>query len=64
MCFFDTMLLHLKNLLTEAELAQGRALLLADDAPWIDGRRSAGEQAVQQKNNQQLAQDSATCSCN
>ena len=42
MCFFDTMLLHLKNLLTEAELAQGRALLLADDAPWIDGRRSAG----------------------
>ena len=60
MCFFDTMLLHLKNLLTEAELAQGRALLLADDAPWIDGRRSAGEQAVQQKNNQQLAQDSAS----
>ena len=52
------MLLHLKGLLTPDELAQGRALLLADDAPWIDGRRSAGDQAVQVKHNQQLAQDS------
>lgn len=54
------MLLHLKNLLTADELAQGRALLMAADAPWIDGRRSAGEQAVHVKNNQQLAQDSAS----
>lgn len=52
------MLIHLKQLLTPDELAQARALLRADDAPWIDGRRSAGKQAVQQKNNQQLAQDS------
>ena len=54
------MLLHLKNLLTPDELAQGRALLMADEAPWIDGRRSAGEQAVHAKRNQQLAQDSAS----
>ena len=56
------MLLQLKNLLTNAELAQARALLLAPDAPWIDGRRSAGEQAVQQKSNLQLAQGSASAS--
>ena len=54
------MLIHLKQLLTAEELAQARALLLAADAPWIDGRRSAGEQALQQKNNEQLAQDSAS----
>ena len=54
------MLIHLKNLLTADELARGRALLLASDAPWIDGRRSAGAQAVQQKSNEQLAQDSET----
>ena len=54
------MLLHLKNLLTESELAQARGLLLAADAPWTDGRRSAGAQAVQVKHNQQMAQDSAS----
>ena len=54
------MLLHLKNLFTESELAQARGLLLAADAPWTDGRRSAGAQAVQVKHNQQLAQDSAS----
>lgn len=54
------MLIHLKQLLTAEELAQARALLLAADAPWIDGRRSAGEQALRQKNNEQLAQDSAS----
>ncbi len=54
------MLLHLKHLLTAEELAQGRALLQAADAPWTDGRRSAGAQALQVKQNQQLAQDSAS----
>ena len=54
------MLLHLKNLLNKSELAQARGLLLAADAPWTDGRRSAGAQAVQVKHNQQLAQDSAS----
>ena len=52
------MLLHLKNLLTPAELAHARALL-GDDAPWTDGRSTAGGQAVGLKHNEQLAQDSA-----
>jgi PKHD-type hydroxylase len=51
------MLLHLKNVLRPEELATARALLV-DGAPWIDGRSSAGVQAVAQKNNEQLAQDS------
>ena len=54
------MLIHLKNLLTADEVAQARRLLLADDAPWVDGARSAGGQAVQRKSNRQLAQDSAS----
>jgi PKHD-type hydroxylase len=52
------MLLHLKKILGPEDLAAARALL-GDDAPWVDGRGSAGTQAVQQKNNEQLAQDSA-----
>ena len=55
-----TMLLHLKKLLTDDELRRARDLLQAPDAPWTDGRGSAGEQAVQQKNNRQLAQASAS----
>ena len=52
------MLIHLKNVLTPEELRQARALL-GDDAPWVDGRTSAGGQAVAQKANRQLAQESA-----
>lgn len=52
------MLLHLKKILTPDEVAKARALLGAG-APWIDGRGSAGAQAVARKNNEQLAQDSA-----
>lgn len=52
------MLLHLKQLLTPDEVRTAQALL-GDDAPWMDGRSSAGAQAVMQKNNLQLAQDSA-----
>lgn len=52
------MLLQLKNLLTPAELARARALL-GDDAPWLDGRGTAGGQAQGLKHNEQLAQDSA-----
>jgi PKHD-type hydroxylase len=51
------MLLHLKNVLLPAEIAAARALL-GDDAPWTDGRSSAGAQAAQRKHNEQLAQDS------
>lgn len=52
------MLLHLKNILTPDERQRARALLQDPQAPWIDGRSSAGGQAVTQKQNQQLAQDS------
>ena len=52
------MLLHLKAILRPDEVATARALL-GQDAPWVDGRSSAGGQAIAQKNNEQLAQDSA-----
>ena len=52
------MFLHLKNILTPDEVQTARALLGAD-APWVDGRSSAGGQALAQKRNEQLAQDSA-----
>lgn len=51
------MLLTLPDLLNADELARARALL-GPEAPWVDGRTSAGEQALAQKNNQQLAQAS------
>ena len=51
------MLLQLHKLLTPQELQTAQALL-GEEAPWIDGRSSAGVQALTQKNNQQLAQDS------
>ena len=52
------MFLHLKNILTSDEVQRARALL-GVDAPWVDGRSSAGGQALAQKRNEQLAQDSA-----
>lgn len=52
------MLLHLNRILQAEEVRSARALM-GDDAPWVDGRSSAGAQALGQKQNQQLAQDSA-----
>lgn len=51
------MFLHLHKLLTPEEVQHARTLL-GPDAPWLDGRTSAGAQALQQKNNQQLSQTS------
>ena len=51
------MLLHIEQVLNADELQQARALT-GPSAPWVDGRRSAGPQAVHAKNNEQLAQDS------
>ncbi|MBC5785855.1 Fe2+-dependent dioxygenase [Ramlibacter sp. USB13] len=51
------MLLHLKAILRPDEVATARSLL-GEGAPWLDGRSSAGAQALAQKNNEQLAQDS------
>jgi PKHD-type hydroxylase len=49
------MLLHLRDVLSPAELRDARAILEAAD--WGDGRVTAGVQSAQAKNNQQLAQD-------
>lgn len=51
------MFLHIPHILVAEELATARRLL-GPDAPWIDGRSSAGAQALAQKNNAQLAQTS------
>lgn len=53
------MLLHLKNILSPEEVQNAQSLL-GEGAPWIDGRSSAGSQALPQKNNRQLAQDCDT----
>lgn len=50
------MLIHLKNVLSPEELHQARTVLNA--ASWLDGRVTAGPQAVQAKNNEQLPQTS------
>jgi PKHD-type hydroxylase len=51
------MFLHLKNIFTPEEVQTARHLL-GDDAPWMDGRTSAGGQALAHKRNEQLAQES------
>ena len=48
-------MLHLPQILDAEEIRQARALL--DGAPWADGRASAGRQAAQVKNNEQLPPD-------
>ncbi len=49
------MLLHIPDLLNADELRRARALLA--DAPWANGRESAGVQAARVKNNEQLPHD-------
>jgi PKHD-type hydroxylase len=51
------MLLHIPNVLSAAELAQCRRTLA--EAPWADGRLTAGHQSVKAKDNLQLPQDCA-----
>jgi len=51
------MLLHIREVLTPAELREARTIL--DKAPWGDGRVTAGVQSAQAKNNEQLPQDGA-----
>jgi PKHD-type hydroxylase len=50
------MLLHVRNVLTAAEVAQARDVLAT--APWGEGRVTAGEQAALAKHNQQLPEAS------
>lgn len=49
------MLLQLPQLLTPQEVSHARTLLAK--APWVDGKKGAGDQAVQVKNNEQLDHD-------
>ena len=51
------MFLHIKDVLTPEEITFFRQAL-GPQAPWIEGARSAGGQAIHQKNNLQLAQGS------
>ena len=46
------MLLRIENVLTADEVSQARSLLV--DAPWSAGRETAGKQAADIKNNEQL----------
>ena len=46
------MLLQIKNVLTADEVLQAQNII--DDAPWVAGRESAGRQAADIKNNQQI----------
>jgi PKHD-type hydroxylase len=50
------MLLHIPNVLTRDQVAHARQVL--DQAPWIDGRVTAGSQSARAKKNQQLPEDS------
>ena len=48
------MLLHIPKLLNEDQLATVRGALDAQNAPWVDGRVTAGHQGAPVKRNQQI----------
>lgn len=52
------MLVHVPALLNGDQLAFFRSRLDASDAPWVDGRVTAGHQGVHVKQNQQVAEGS------
>ncbi|RXJ83778.1 Fe2+-dependent dioxygenase [Arcobacter cloacae] len=52
------MILHIPNVLSKEQLIECRKLL--DNAQWIDGKLTAGSQAVNVKSNLQLAENSET----
>src|SRR5687768_5059013 len=52
------MLLAIPDLLSPEQVASARTLL--DRAEWIDGKVTAGPQSARTKNNQQVAEGSAT----
>jgi PKHD-type hydroxylase len=53
-----TMLVQIPKLLNEDELRALRARLDAAEAPWVDGRETAGHQGARVKQNQQIAENS------
>jgi PKHD-type hydroxylase len=52
------MLVRIPKLLSEEEVRALRAALDAADAPWVDGRATAGHQGARVKHNQQIAEQS------
>lgn len=52
------MLLSIPSVLSEEQVRALRARLLAVDAPWVDGRATAGHQGAPVKHNRQIAEDS------
>ena len=48
------MLLHIPRVLTESQIACGRALL--EQAKWVDGRATAGHLSARAKHNLQVAE--------
>ena len=48
------MLLHIPRVLTESQIARGRALL--EQAKWVDGRATAGHLSARAKHNLQVAE--------
>lgn len=52
------MLLKIPDLLDQGQVRAMRTRLEAPDAPWVDGRATAGQQAAAVKNNVQIAQPS------
>jgi PKHD-type hydroxylase len=53
------MFFHLPHVLNAAQLTSVRNALSNDDAPWVDGRVTAGHQGAKVKRNQQLDQSSS-----
>lgn len=53
------MLVHIPALLNTNQLTHFRQQLEADNAPWIDGRVTAGHQGIHVKQNQQIVEGSS-----
>ena len=52
------MLVQIPKLLNAEQVQAIRAKLDADDAPWVDGRATAGHQGARVKNNRQIDETS------
>jgi PKHD-type hydroxylase len=52
-------LIHMPGVLSGSQLASVLAALAADNAPWVDGRVTAGHQGAPVKRNQQLDESSS-----
>jgi PKHD-type hydroxylase len=52
------MLVQIPRLLTDEQVRHVRTRLDADDAPWVDGRATAGHQGARVKHNEQIAENS------